>query len=175
LPTGLAFRIIASDGSCASRLIVTDNNDNEASVHTARTIMRAMIRVGIGVHAANGSAQTHDDGNEVNAGLSFRVSRLERYPRASRASRMRSIWYHPTLREITRPLRYVRPRLTSWPPLQPDPRSRRRLEIVLSLTLIKRSARVSKARLSLAGYELSRSNVGTSKRRKRFFWRRSVG
>jgi len=156
LPTG--FRIIASDGSCASRLIVTDNNDSGAGVHAARTIMRAMIRVGIGVYAANGSAQTHDDENEANAGLSCGVSRPERYPRASRAFRMRSIWYSPTLREITRPLRHVRSRLTSWPPLQPCSRSHPRLEIVLSLTLIKRSARLSKVPLALAGCEFSRSN-----------------
>lgn len=60
-------------------------------VHAVRTIMRAMIRAGIAVYAANGSARKHDDENEVNAGLSCRASRPERHPRASRASRMRSI------------------------------------------------------------------------------------
>jgi len=69
---GGAFGIIAGDET-RNASIVTDDDNDRANVCAARTIMRTMIRVGFAVHAANGSARTQDDENEVNAGSSMIV------------------------------------------------------------------------------------------------------
>lgn len=79
-----------------------DHDDNDrVGVRVARTIMRAMIHIGIAARIIPrmGSAK-RDDENEVNAGSSCRGLRPERHPRASRASRMINLVRASDLLEI---------------------------------------------------------------------------
>lgn len=54
-PTVVLLELSRAANRARHAIIITDDNDH-AGVRAARTIMRAMIRIGIVVRAANGSA-----------------------------------------------------------------------------------------------------------------------